>query len=193
MQGEVLTTARLLRHPDRPVLLAVTTLRVTLEHTRNGSRARISEPANVAVAIPADHPDAPNLLRPGNVVTVEGMLERYVVPLRGVEIDRAVAALDDAWACEHDGLNVQVRRDAERRYRRQRQRLQETIRTRVIAGYVELHQGRPATIAEAQELRADQQRRRRDDQRQRAVRRERPPEVLGARNGESDVTDDPAQ
>ena len=52
-----------------------------LERSRRGSRARITEPANVAVPIPVDHPEAPNLLRQGNQVVIEGMLERYIVPL----------------------------------------------------------------------------------------------------------------
>lgn len=168
LEGVVLTTSRVLRHPERPVLIAVTTVRVNVERTRKGSRARITEPANVAVAIPVDHPDAPNLLRQGNQVVIEGMLERYVVPLRGVEVDRAVAALDEAWAEEESGLNTpQARRDAERRYSRQRRRLQETTRTRVVAGYVELIAGAPASLDEAQELRAESQRRRREDRRRR--------------------------
>lgn len=166
LEGTVLTTSRVLRHPDRPVLIAVTTVRVNVERTRKGSRARLSEPANVAVAIPVEHPEAPNLLRQGNQVVIEGMLERYVVPLRGAEVDRAVAALDETWADEQAGLNSpQARRDAERRYSRQRRRLQETTRTRVIAGYVELLTGSPASLDEAQELREESQRRRRDDRR----------------------------
>ncbi|NNJ12921.1 hypothetical protein EKD04_021570 [Chloroflexales bacterium ZM16-3] len=173
LEGSVLTTPRILRHPDRPVLIAATTVRVTIEHTRPGSRARITEPANVAVAIPVDHPDAPNLLRPGNQVIIEGMLERYLVPLRGVEIERAVAALDAGWQQEQAGLSAQAQRDAARRYARQRRRLQETTRTRVVAGYVELVSGTPASLDEAQELRAESQRRRREDRR---GRRERPTE-----------------
>lgn len=105
LEGSVLTTSRVLRHPDRPVLIAVTTVRVNVERTRKGSRARLSEPANVAIAIPVDHPEAPNLLRQGNQVVIEGMLERYVVPLRGAEVDRAVAALDETWSEEQSGLS----------------------------------------------------------------------------------------
>jgi hypothetical protein len=172
LEGTVLTTTRILRHPDRPVLIAVTTVRVTVEHTRRGSRARLSEPANVAVAIPVEHPDAPNLMRPGNQVVIEGMLERYIVPVRGVEVDRALAAIDEEWATEQAGLSSpQAQRDAERRYARRRRRLQETIRTRVVAGYVELQSGTPATLDEAQALRAEQQRARRADQQARRSRR----------------------
>ena len=177
LEGTVLTTTRILRHPDRPVLIAVTTVRVTVERTRQNSRARLSEPANVAVAIPADHPDAPNLMRPGNQIVLEGMLERYIVPLRGVEVERAVAALDDAWESEQATLtSLQARRDGERRYARQRRRLQETTRTRVVAGYVELQSGTPAALDEAQELRAERQRERRADQQQRRQRRRTRPE-----------------
>jgi hypothetical protein len=167
LEGTVLSTARLLRHPDRPVLIAATTVRVTVAHTRRGSRAVIHEPANVAVAIPADHPAAPSLLRPNNQVRIEGMLERYLVPLRGVEVERALAALDTAWQAEQGTRTGQAERDAERRYQRQRRRLQETTRTRVMAGYVELLAGTPATLDEAQELRTAQQQRRRADQRMR--------------------------
>ncbi len=117
LESTVLTTSRVLRHSDRPVLIAVTTIRVNVERTRKGSRARISELANVAVAIPVDHPDAPNLLRQGNQVVIEGMLERYVVPLKGVEVDRAVAALDAAWATEGAGLNTPQARHGSKRGR----------------------------------------------------------------------------
>ncbi|MEI7769756.1 MAG: hypothetical protein WCI67_07205 [Chloroflexales bacterium] len=189
LEGSVLTTPRILRHPDRPVLIAATTVRVTIERTRPGSRARITEPANVAVAIPVDHPDAPNLLRPGNQVVIEGMLERYLVPLRGVEVDRAVAALDDTWRQEGDGLSGQALRDAERRYARQRRRLQEATRTRVVAGYVELRAGTPASLDEAQDLREASQRRRRQDRR---GRRERPARINQAAQSESASHDDEA-
>jgi hypothetical protein len=171
LEGTVLTTARILRHPDRPVLIAVTTVRVNVAHTRRGSRAVIHEPANVAVAIPVDHPDAPSLLRPNNQVQIEGMLERYVVPLRGSEVERALAALDDAWQQEQADLAGQARRDAERRYARQRRRLQETTRTRVVAGYVALQAGTPASLDEAQVLRTESQRSRREDQGKRRTRR----------------------
>ena len=171
LEGTVLTTARILRHPDRPVLIAATTVRVTIERSRRGSRARISEPANVAVAIPVDHPDAPGLLRPGNQVLIEGMLERYLAPLRGGEVERAVAALDAGWQSEQTDLSDAARREAERRYHRQRRRLQETTRTRVVAGYVELRAGSPASLDEAQELRAASQRNRRNDQQRRRARR----------------------
>ena len=168
LEGNVLTTSRLLRHPDRPIMIAVTTVRVNVERTRRGSRACLSEPANVAVAIPIEHPEAPNLMRPGNRVVVEGMLERYVVPLHGAEVEQAVAALDTTWFNERILLSdPQELQKAERRYLRQRRRLQETVRTRVIAGYVELITGTPATLEEAQQLRATSQRRRREDQAQR--------------------------
>ena len=168
LEGNVLTTSRLLRHPARPIMIAVTTVRVNVERTRRGSRACLSEPANVAVAIPIEHPEAPNLMRPGNRVVVEGMLERYVVPLHGAEVEQAVAALDTTWFNERILLgDPQELQKAERRYLRQRRRLQETVRTRVIAGYVELITGTPATLEEAQQLRATSQRRRREDQAQR--------------------------
>jgi hypothetical protein len=188
LEGAVLTTPRILRHPERPVLIAATTVRVTIERTRVGSRARISEPANVAVAIPIEHTDAPNLLRPGNQVVIEGMLERYLVPRSGVEVERAVAALDDAWQQESDGLSGQALRDAERRYARQRRRLQETTRTRVVAGYVELVSGTPASLDEAQELRDASQQNRRNDRR---GRRERPvPQALLTQDTPADMGSD---
>ncbi|NCC31603.1 MAG: hypothetical protein EOM24_06190, partial [Chloroflexia bacterium] len=187
LTGTVLTTTRILRHPDRPVRIAVTTVRVVVERTRRHSRARLSEPANVAIAIPLDHPDAPNLMRAGNEVCIEGMLERYLVPLRGVEVDRAVAALDASWTDEQAAArSPQALRDAERRYARQRRRLQETTRTRVIAGYVALTAGSPASVAEAQALRSAQQRARQEDRRA----RQRPRRIVAAQAGPEDPTDD---
>jgi hypothetical protein len=97
LQGRVLTPIRTLRHMEKPIRIATTTLQIMPTYTRKSSRARMLARANVPITIPLDHPDAEALFRPGNVVVVEGMLERVTVLINGQDVERAVAALDSAW------------------------------------------------------------------------------------------------
>jgi hypothetical protein len=83
LEGVVRRDARRYLHPDRRVPIAVVSLLVQVERSRRNTLARLLEPIEIQVAIPVEHPDLPNLIRRGNRVTVEGMLERVVVPLRG--------------------------------------------------------------------------------------------------------------
>ena len=141
-------------------------------HTRKGSRARLLARANVPVTIPLDHPDAEALFRPGNEVVVEGMLERVTVLLNGQDVERAVAALDSAWETERAGLGTAEQARCERGYTRRRWRLLEGARTRVVAGYVELIAGTPATLTEGLAFRREQQQQRMQEQRERRERTE---------------------
>jgi hypothetical protein len=171
LMGTVLTPARILRHPDRLVRIAATTVQVEAERRRAHSRARITERANVAVVVPLDHPDAEQLLRPGNQVLIEGMLERVQVPLSGSEVDRVVAALEQQWTESQERLALKPGelRAAAQAYRKQRLRLTTASRTRIVAGYIELIAGTPATLAETQKLRRERQQERQLAQRTRAA------------------------
>jgi hypothetical protein len=172
--GTVLTPARVLRHPNKPIRVAATTVQIQAERRRVQSRARIAERANVSVVVPLDHVDAPNLFRPGNQVVIEGMLERVQVLLSGSDVDRVVAALEQQWAESQERLALKPTelRAAAQAYRKQRQRLVEATRTRIVAGYIELQAGTPATLAEAQVLRRERQRERRQAQGARATHNE---------------------
>jgi hypothetical protein len=172
LRGRVLTPIRTLRHVEKPIRIATTTLQIMPTHTRKGSRARMLARANVPVTIPLDHPDAEALFRPGNEVVVEGMLERVTVLLNGQEVERAVAALDSGWETERAGLGAAEQARRERGYGRRRWRLLEGARTRVVAGYVELVQGTPATLNEGLAIRREQQRQRMQEQRERRERTE---------------------
>jgi hypothetical protein len=176
--GTVLTPARILRHPDKPIRIVATTVQIQHERRRAQSRAQIAERANVAVVVPLDHPMAPNLYRPGNQVLIEGMLERVQVTLSGSDVERAVAAVDTQWATEQARLAEQspALRAATQTYRKQRQRLLEATRTRLVAGYVELLAGMPATIEEALTIRRERQRERRLAQRARETARAATPQ-----------------
>lgn len=173
LRGRVLTPIRTLRHPEKPLRIAATTLQITQTQTRKGSRACLVEQANVPVTIPLDHPDAERLFRPGNEVIVEGMLERVMVLLNGQDVERAVTALDQEWHEEREALAASAIGGRQRDYARQRWRLLEGARTRVVAGYVELIAGTPATLAEGLTIRRQQQRQRRTDRREREVAKER--------------------
>jgi hypothetical protein len=169
LQGVVRRTPRRYTHPDRRVQVAVVGLEIQVERTRRNSLARIVEPIEIQVAMQIDHEDLPALLRVGNQVVVEGMLERVIVPLRNDDptVQDAVQALDAQWEAQHD--HKAASREEQRRYQRQRQRLQHTILTRVIAGYVSLIRGTPATFEEAQALRSERRRQRSADQDARVV------------------------
>lgn len=136
LEGRVRRDARRYLHPERRVPIAVVSVEITVERMRRGSLARMLETVEVQVAIPVTHPDLPKLLRRGNLVRVEGMLERVIVPLRAddEQVQRAVADLDQRWESDQSG-NTTSRQD-ERRYARQRASLQQTLLTRVVAGYV---------------------------------------------------------
>ena len=172
LQGRVLTPIRILRHVEKPIRIATTTLQIMPTRTRKGSRARLLARANVPVTIPLDHPDAEALFRPGNEVIVEGMLERVTVLLNGQDVERAVAALDSGWETERASLGTAEQARRERAYGRQRWRLLEGARTRVVAGYVELIEGTPATLNEGLAIRREQQRQRVQEQRERRERTE---------------------
>jgi hypothetical protein len=192
--GRVLTPIRTLRHTDKPLRIALTTLQITQEQTRTGSRARIFERANISVAIPIDHPDAVKLFRPNNVVVVEGMLERVTVLLSGQDVDRAVQVQDEQWAQEQERLQEQpaALRTAERSYGGRRRRLLEAARTRVVAGYVELLQGEVATLAEALAIRKETQRQRQANRRGRADHEAAPAEPAARRGKGTDVVNPPS-
>lgn len=154
LDGFVATPAQVTRHPYKPsILLALTSLQVQTERKRRNSRVSMIETIRIPVAVPLQHPQAPNLLRPGNRVIVEGMLERVIVKLHGPDIDQAVAVLEADWQHRSAELRDQALQTAERQYRWQRRKLCEVARSRVVAGYIELVDGTPATPREARKLR----------------------------------------
>lgn len=155
LEGRVRRDARRYLHPERRVPIAVTSIELTVERMRRGSLARMLETVEVQIAIPVAHPDLPKLLRRGNLVRVEGMLERVVVPLRAddEQVRRAVADLDQRWESDQSG-NATSRQD-ERRYARQRASLQQTLLTRVVAGYVAVLEGELASLEEAERMREE--------------------------------------
>jgi hypothetical protein len=155
MCGEVTGPARIGRHPLRSgIALAHVTLRVQIPRTRAGSRAMLTETARVPVVIPLNHPGTPALLRPGNRVVIEGMLEQALLPRSGSEVEQELADLEEtakqraAWV-----MTQEEARAAERDHARRRWEATHTIIHRVVAGYVELLNGAPATVREARELR----------------------------------------
>jgi hypothetical protein len=155
LRGIVQAAPRVVRHPVRhSVLLATTTLLVPEEHWRAGMRSRIVASDRIALVVPLHHPHAPRLLRPGNLVVVEGMLERVVVQLHGEDIVQAQAALDRTWQARRAAIgSTDALRELDRQHSRQRRRLGEAIRSRVVVGYVELVEGSPASLRDAQRQR----------------------------------------
>ncbi|MGB9752948.1 MAG: hypothetical protein C0183_11820 [Roseiflexus castenholzii] len=155
MCGEVTGPARIGRHPLRSgIALAHLTLRVQIPRTRTGSRTILTETVRVPVVIPLNHEGTPALLRPGNRVVIEGMLEQALLSRSGPEVEQKLADLEAvsnqraAWV-----MTPEEARAVERDHARRRWQATHTIIHRVVAGYVELLKGAPATIREARELR----------------------------------------
>lgn len=155
MCGEITGPARIGRHPLRSsIALAQVTVRVQIPRTRAGSRAILTETVRIPVVIPLNHPGTPALLRPGNRVVIEGLLEQASLPRSGPEVEQELANLEEttkqrvAWA-----MTSEEARAAERDHARRRWEATHTVVHRVVAGYVELLNGAPATIREARELR----------------------------------------
>jgi hypothetical protein len=165
LSGVIRSAPRMMRHPYRPgVLLAVTTLHVPIEQQRAATRSRMMTIEQVPIVVPLQHPDAPSLLRPGNRVAVEGMLERIVIDLHGPDVDRAIAGLDAAWASHQTAITDRdTFRQAERRHLYERRKLAQATRSRVVVGYVDLIEGTPASPREAQALRRASVRAKRND------------------------------
>ncbi|MDZ4721457.1 MAG: hypothetical protein SH847_23590 [Roseiflexaceae bacterium] len=155
LSGVIRSAPRIMRHPYRPgVLLAATTLQVSIEQQRTATRSRMFMIEQVPIVVPLQHPDAPNLLRPGNRVAVEGMLERIVIDLQGPDVEQAIATLDAEWETRRIAItDADTLRQAERRHQRERRKLAQATRNRVVVGYVELIEGTPASPREAQAIR----------------------------------------
>lgn len=155
MCGEITGPARIGRHPLRSgVALAQVTVRVQIPRTRPGSRAILTETVRIPAVIPLNHPGTPALLRPGNRVVIEGLLEQAALPRSGPEVEQELAHLEEtAKQRAARAMTSEEARAAERDHARQRWEATHTVVHRVVAGYVELLNGAPATIREARELR----------------------------------------
>lgn len=159
LEGIVAQPVRLLRHPELPnVQLATTILEVTMNRPSPfpGSRVVQSERVRVRVAIPTTHPHAELLYRPDNLVRAEGEVDCLLETQGGEEIRAAVATLRVEWTVKQDeraAMSEQDRQSAERRFRRDLQRITQAPRVQVVLGYIELLEGTPATLDESQDLR----------------------------------------
>lgn len=153
--GTTLAGARVVRHPiQQHLTLAITTLRVETPRRQLGDRSWITSVEHIPLAISAQHPSAPSLLRAGNHVQVHGVIDRYSVQLRGHDVEQARAALDTDWQRRQLGMtDASVRAQEELRYLRQQRQLGIGHYSRVVAGSVELLQGEPLSVRDAQRQR----------------------------------------
>lgn len=157
LEGTVFGAPRIAPHPlRRNLLLAHVQLQLDRER-RFGARQRFIEHLRLPLVVPTTHPDAPALLRPGNRIIVEGMLERLVLEQRGEAALAALAALDARHRKELAPIRSEERRRSmEQRQRRSRRSVSHEARTRIIVGYAELLQGSAASVAEGKALRRQQ-------------------------------------
>lgn len=160
MIGTIVAAPRIAKHPLRPsMLLASTILEVQQSRQRNASRASFKDIQRVPIVIHAQHPDAPKLLRIGNQVHIEGMLERVPVEMKGQDIDRALEELELAWMLEQQQIkHPEDLEKAERQYLSRHHRIQHSSVSRIVVGYAELLEGTPQSLRAAQSARRKQRR-----------------------------------
>ncbi|HMP39560.1 MAG TPA: hypothetical protein PKA05_04195 [Roseiflexaceae bacterium] len=158
IEGFVRQTAHFGKHPHRPSLaLALTTLRVHEPITYRDHRAHFEATHYIPVAIPLSHPDVTRLLNRGNQVQVEGVIERVQIRLSAEQIAADLAQIDAAIARVRELESDPTARQAvERRLAHARRTAGHLVRTRIIAGHVELLAGEelPWRIARRRAARA---------------------------------------
>lgn len=160
MVGTIVAAPRIVPHPLRPsILLASTILETQQTEQRTGSRAQFKDIQRIPIVIPAQHQDAPNLLRLGNRVYIEGMLERVPVELKGQDIDQALEALQLDWMQQQQHIKgLEEREKAERHYLSLRHRIQYSQVSRIVVGFAELLAGSTQSLRAAQSARRKQRR-----------------------------------
>lgn len=158
MHGTIVATPRIVTHPLRPsMLLASSVLEVQQTQQRSASRAHFKDIQRVPIVIHAQHPDAPKLLRIGNRVHIEGMLERVPVEMKGQDIEQALEALEQSWMQQQQQLKHPEQQEAaERHYLAQRNRIQHSIASRIVVGFAELLEGSTQSLRAAQTARRKQ-------------------------------------
>jgi hypothetical protein len=155
IEGEVQRTLQFAPHAHRrSLMLALTTIEIKNPLNRPGSRAVLHNSHFIPVVIPLSHADTPKLLRKGNRVRVEGLIERFAsrVPVAVTDTETqhaASAAADLSRDNAPDGTTEAS--GAPSRSPAPGQQMQRVIRTRVIAGFVELLAGREVSVDEARE------------------------------------------
>jgi len=124
---------------------------------RPGSRITHTRSDRIPLDVPLALPGSTNALRGGNLITVEGQLEpfqRYIDPERNSAVNTYLTSFNTRRQTEYAALSPQERQRQERRDRRTLQHIRYEQSLRVRAGYIELHDGEPMNIEEAQEVRA---------------------------------------
>ncbi len=99
-----------------------------------------------------------NALRGGNLITVEGTLEpfqRYIDPKRNRAVEDFFTTFRHKRQAEYATLSPNERRKQERQDQRFLLERQHEQSVRVRAGFVELHDGQPMTVVEAEHARQE--------------------------------------
>jgi hypothetical protein len=165
--GTTLGSAQVVRHPvHRNLTLAITTLRVETPRRQLADRSWITSVEHIPVAISAQHPGAPSLLRAGNRVHIHGTIDRYSVQLHGPDVEQALAVLDTDWQRRLAGMaDATMRAQEEQRYLRKRRQLRIGHYSRVVAGSIVLMEGEPLPLRDAQRRREGKLAQRRQERR----------------------------
>jgi hypothetical protein len=123
---------------------------------RPGSRITHTRSDRIPLDVPLALPGSTKALRAGNLITIEGQLEpfqRYIDPQRNSAVNSYLTSFNDRRHAAYATLSPQERQRQERRDRRTLQHIRYEQSIRVRAGYVELHDGQPMSVEEAQKAR----------------------------------------
>ncbi len=133
------------------ISLAHTTVAITFTIARTGRYTLLTQSMRVPVVVPVEHPHAALLLRGGNRVAVEGLIERFLAPRDKPGVARELALADAWWEIERTRLTAESGNLEQglQRYQRRRRAAGNITRTRVIAGAVSLLEGAPRPLSEA--------------------------------------------
>lgn len=163
IEGKVLTPPRIGSHRLlRDMEMARTIVQITLKHPSSypGSKAQITEQMEVQVALPTLGEGAETLYQPGNVVRIQGQLDMNRIPQANTLVQGKLDMLEQEWKVQRAALEASIVNSQERerqiisalrRYRNQRANMQEVSLLTVVAGYVELVQGKTLTEAQVTE------------------------------------------
>jgi len=123
---------------------------------RPGSRITHTRSDRIPLDVPLALDGSTKALRGGNLITIEGQLEpfqRYIDPQRNSAVNSYLTSFNDRRHAAYAALSPQERQRQERRDRRTLQNIRYEQSIRVRAGYVELHDGQPMSVEEAQKAR----------------------------------------
>lgn len=142
VEGTVVEPPAIFRHPQHPeILFARMRLRAKTP-LQTGDSALfpvLEQTCEMTVIVPTENEDAGYLYRRGNQVRIRGVLERLPLRQGGTEVRDRLGELDAAWRAKQAELQGDARalRAEGQQHLRERERLERSPRTMVLAAEVQ--------------------------------------------------------